>query len=99
MTEFVRFNALYEHQDAKTKARTRYPAGWAGEVDATVTKGGRAAGAIPAAAGTADEHFADDPIDLDKMSKDELLAEAERRGVEVKPSDTKAEIIKALEAK
>ena len=36
-------------------------------------------------------------VDLDKMTKDELLAEAERRGVEVKPSDTKAEIIKALE--
>lgn len=37
--------------------------------------------------------------DLDKMTKDELLAEAERRGVEVKASDTKAEIVKALEAK
>jgi hypothetical protein len=36
--------------------------------------------------------------DLDQMTKDELLAEAERRGVEVKSSDTKAEIIAALNA-
>lgn len=32
------------------------------------------------------------------MTKAELLAEAERRGVAVKDSDTKAEIIAALEA-
>jgi len=36
--------------------------------------------------------------DLDKMTKDELVAEAEKRGVEVKSSDTKAEIIAALNA-
>lgn len=33
---------------------------------------------------------------LAAMSKDELLVEAERRGVPAKPSDTKAEIIDAL---
>ncbi|WAC26419.1 hypothetical protein [Ancylobacter sp. SL191] len=36
--------------------------------------------------------------DLDSMTKVELLAEAERRGVSVKESDTKAEIIAALQA-
>ena len=36
--------------------------------------------------------------DLDKMTKDELLAEAEKQGVEVKSSDTKAEILAALKA-
>ena len=36
--------------------------------------------------------------DLDKMTKDELVAEAEKRNVEVKASDTKAEIIAALNA-
>ncbi|NDV88797.1 hypothetical protein GTW51_19050 [Aurantimonas aggregata] len=36
--------------------------------------------------------------DLSAMTKDELVAEAEKRGVEVKAGDTKAEIIKALEA-
>lgn len=36
---------------------------------------------------------------LDAMSKDELIAEASVRGVIVKPTDTKAEIIKAIEAK
>lgn len=33
---------------------------------------------------------------LDKMSKAELLAEAERRGVAVNDGDTKAEILAAL---
>lgn len=33
---------------------------------------------------------------LADMTKAELLAEAERRGVEVKESDTKAEILAAL---
>lgn len=49
------------------------------------------------AAGPADEAETVSGLDLDKMSKDELLAEAERRGVQVKAADTKAEIIKALE--
>lgn len=34
--------------------------------------------------------------DLEAKSKDELLAEAASRGLTVKPSDTKAEIISAL---
>ena len=38
-------------------------------------------------------------VDLDAMTKDELLAEAKKRNVEVKATDTKAEIIKVLEAK
>lgn len=40
----------------------------------------------------------DEPeTDLAKMTKAELLAEAERRGVEVKADGTKAEILAALE--
>lgn len=35
-------------------------------------------------------------VDLGTMTKDELLAEAEKRGVEVKASDTKADILGAL---
>ncbi|MEV4609768.1 hypothetical protein MRBLMR1_004867 [Neorhizobium sp. LMR1-1-1.1] len=35
---------------------------------------------------------------LDRMNKDELLAEATARNVEVDPSKTKAEIIFAIEA-
>lgn len=52
--------------------------------------------------GTAGSAADADPVsgrDLDKMSKDELLAEAARRGVEVKVSESKADIIKAIEAK
>jgi len=51
--------------------------------------------------GTADgqQTGGEQAVDLDKMTKDELVAEAEKRGVEVKASDTKADIIKALEAK
>lgn len=37
------------------------------------------------------------PPDLGAMTKDELLAEAERRGVEVSPHDNKAEIVAAIE--
>lgn len=40
----------------------------------------------------------DQVVDLDAMTKDELIAEAERRGVEVKSSETKAEILAALKA-
>ena len=36
--------------------------------------------------------------DLDAMTKEELLAEAQSRGVDVKASDTKAEILAALKA-
>lgn len=36
--------------------------------------------------------------DLNAMTKDELIAEAEKRGVDVKSSDTKADIIAALKA-
>jgi hypothetical protein len=51
-------------------------------------------------AGTpADGAPADDAVDLNSMTKDQLLAEAAKRGVEVKPTDNKAEIIKAIEAK
>ncbi|GHA13399.1 hypothetical protein GCM10007989_05000 [Devosia pacifica] len=35
---------------------------------------------------------------LDRMNKDELIAEAERRGVEIKASDTKADILAAIAA-
>ncbi len=40
----------------------------------------------------------DQSVDLDAMTKDELIAEAEKRGVPVKSSDTKAEILAALKA-
>ena len=40
-----------------------------------------------------------DEAKLDSMSKEELIAEAAARGVMVKPTDTKAEIIKAIESK
>ncbi|MBP0440683.1 hypothetical protein [Tianweitania sediminis] len=45
------------------------------------------------------ENGGEQPADLDKMTKDELVAEAGKRGVEVKASDTKADIIKSLESK
>ncbi|MGE0289269.1 MAG: hypothetical protein AB7I42_26660, partial [Bradyrhizobium sp.] len=38
-------------------------------------------------------------IDLDKLKKDELEALAEERGVDISDAKTKADIIKALEAK
>ncbi len=37
-------------------------------------------------------------VDLDAMSKDELLAEAKKRGVDVKASDSKGDILAALKA-
>lgn len=46
----------------------------------------------------ADEPEGDGKNKLNKMSKDELVAEAEKRGVELKANATKAEIIAALSA-
>ncbi|KHJ56299.1 hypothetical protein LA66_06990 [Aureimonas altamirensis] len=46
MTEFVRFNSAFEHKDKETKARTRYPAGWAGEVDEAIAKAAREDGSV-----------------------------------------------------
>lgn len=37
-----------------------------------------------------------DEIDLDKLTKDELVAEAERRGIAVPSGTTKADIVKLL---
>lgn len=44
------------------------------------------------------EDDADAAADLDGMTKDELLAEAERRGVTVQSSDTKAKIVEVIRA-
>lgn len=46
----------------------------------------------------ADKDEADAGKPIDKMSKDELLAEAEARGVEVDPASNKAKIIEAIKA-
>ncbi len=48
MTEFVRFNSAFEHKDEKTKKRTRYPAGWSGEVAEAIAEAARKGGAVPA---------------------------------------------------
>lgn len=89
MTEFVRFASAFEFRDPKTKARTRYPAGWAGELEADRVEAARKAGALPP--GTDD-----DTPDYSTMTKVELLAEAKKRGVKVKADDSEAEIIAAL---
>ncbi|MCO5734123.1 hypothetical protein [Rhizobium sp. SSA_523] len=39
----------------------------------------------------------DDAVDLASMTKDQLLAEAERRGIDVDRSKTKAEILAVLD--
>ena len=46
----------------------------------------------------ADFTIGDQPADLEGMTKEQLLAEAEKRGVQVKPSDNKSEILAALKA-
>lgn len=47
---------------------------------------------------TNDAAWAKDEVDLDDMTKDELLEEAERRGVEAHKSWTKDEIVEAIKA-
>ena len=47
--------------------------------------------------GTIRDDAANGDADIGSMTKDELLAEADRRGVEVSASSTKADIIAALE--
>lgn len=49
MTEFVRFNAAFEHKDVDTGERVRFPVGWAGEVDGAVAAAARKVGAVPEA--------------------------------------------------
>jgi hypothetical protein len=46
MTEFVRFDNRFEYTDPKSKVRTRYPAGWTGELDAKVVLAARKAKAV-----------------------------------------------------
>ena len=46
----------------------------------------------------AGQGYVDDAVALADMTKEQLLAEAEKRGVAVKPSDSKAEIVAALSA-
>jgi len=52
----------------------------------------------PASDDIVTEDGSENSPDLDGMTKDQLIAEAERRGVEVRSSDTKAEIVAALRA-
>ena len=59
-----------------------------GFYDGRFYKAGQRKGVVPNDTGTAD---------LTGMTKDELLAVAETRGLQVRSSDTKAEIIEALE--
>ena len=59
-----------------------------GFYDGRFYKAGQKKGVVPDDAGAAD---------LTGMTKDELLAVAETRGLQVRSSDTKAEIIEALE--
>ncbi len=62
-------------------------------------KGTAISGAPSAAPASTEPPVIDPPVDLDGMKKDELLAEAERLGVEgVKATDTKPEIIEKIEA-
>ncbi|MBE7186302.1 MAG: hypothetical protein INR68_18050, partial [Methylobacterium mesophilicum] len=53
MSEFVRFDARFEYTDPETKQRTRYPAGWTGEVDPAVAEAARRVRALPPAAKSA----------------------------------------------
>jgi hypothetical protein len=55
-------------------------------------------GSGPAEEGTGGSGSGAEPKSLDAMTKDELLAEAEVRGVEVDASMTKAEIREAIGA-
>lgn len=91
MTEFVRFQAAFEHKNEETGQRTRYPALWFGDVEPDVATAAREAGALE---GTEDSEDAT----INAMTKDELLAEAKKRGVDVKASDSKADILAALKA-
>ena len=93
---FRRFRKRFQHTTEAGKVT--YPAGWAGELSDDVAKAADAARATlldkkQAAAATADETDL-----LDKMTKDELVAEAKKRGVDVKSDGTKAEILAALKA-
>ncbi|WP_375261850.1 hypothetical protein [Palleronia sp.] len=67
-----------------------------GFYDGVFRKAGQHASDEAIAAASADAGA--EKLDLDKMSKDELIAEAERRGVEISSGATKAQIVEALNA-
>ena len=84
MTEFVRFPTLFEFKDEKSGKRTRFPAGWAGEVSPAVVKAARAAGVLTSAAvvdrnelNAARKAVADAKISVGAAKTDEEKAKAE----------------------
>jgi aminopeptidase N len=99
---YIRMNKAFSYKDeAGTKITA--PRGWVGELPDDVAReainGGFAVDGnersatpvvqeVPKTAGSVEP--------LDSMTKEELLAEAEKRGVEVKSNMAKAEILEAL---
>ena len=59
---FVRFIRSHEHKDPATGARTRYPAGWGGEVADDVREAADKAGALAVLAGI-DVASSDAPVE------------------------------------
>ena len=92
---FRRFRKRFEYlNDAGQKVTI--PRNWAGEVSDKVAADADAAGAT--LVDKAKVEVPDGPKPIEDMSKDELVAEAVKRGVQIKASDNKAEILAALKA-
>ncbi|WP_172123214.1 hypothetical protein [Devosia sp. 919] len=92
---FRRFRKRFEYLNDEGQ-KVAIPRNWAGEVSDKVAADADAAGAtlvdkVKVAA-------PDGPKTVEDMSKDELVAEAVKRGVQIKASDNKAEILAALKA-
>ncbi len=58
---FVRFARSFEHKDPETGNRTRYPSGWAGELDGAVLEAATASGSLAVMPGA--ERGSDAPVD------------------------------------
>jgi len=97
---FRRFKKRFEYQDADL-GKVAIPRGWSGEVGDDVAKAADAAGVtllerkVEGGKANPPETGEKKPED---MTRDELVALAEGKGLTVKAADTKPEILAAIKA-
>ncbi|WP_108459190.1 hypothetical protein [Devosia naphthalenivorans] len=95
---FRRFKKSFSFKN-EAGQKVTIPRNWAGELPDQIAADADAAGAtLIDKVKKAAEQPASSPKTIDEMTKDELIAEAAKRNVEIKTSDNKADILAALEA-
>lgn len=94
---FRRFKKSFSYKN-EAGQKVTIPRQWAGELPDNVAADADTAGATLVEKVKAADQPATEPKQIDDMTKDELIAEAAKRNVEIKTSDNKADILAALKA-